>query len=212
MRLCHPEAETSVAALVQRIERLERAVASGAARGGGEEGAQPTAGAVRSAPPVGARAQARPEPPKAPPPSSAPPVAAPFTAPPKSAPASDVPMPSRDDLTLAWGDHVLAHLPAGARALYKSGRFVDVDGDAAVYALPNAMHRDRCESKRLDVEGVLASHFGRPIALRLVIADETPAETSAPAPVGEPGPPTAGVASALDHVMQAFEGAEVVEE
>ena len=95
-------------------------------------------------------------------------------------------MPSRDDLTLAWGDHVLAHLPAGARALYKSGRFVDVDGEAAVYALPNAMHRDRCESKRVDVESVLASHFGRPVALRLVVADEGPADTPVTAVAGEP--------------------------
>jgi hypothetical protein len=117
-------------------------------------------------------------------------------------------MPSRDDLTLAWGDHVLAHLPAGARALYKSGRFIDVDADAAVYALPNAMHRDRCESKRAEVEGVLESHFGRPIGLRLVVADEP----AAPASTTESGPPIAGVASAFDHVMQAFEGAEVVEE
>lgn len=117
-------------------------------------------------------------------------------------------MPGRDDLTLAWGDHVLAQLPPSARALYKSGRFIDVEGETAVYALPNTVHRDRCESKRLEVEAVLASHFGRPLGLRLVVAEETPAAAVAP----ESGTPIAGVASAFDHVMQAFEGAEVVEE
>jgi hypothetical protein len=41
-----------------------------------------------------------------------------------------------------------------------------------------------------------------------VVADEAPP----PAAAAESGPPIAGVASAFDHVMQAFEGAEVVEE
>jgi hypothetical protein len=117
-------------------------------------------------------------------------------------------MPSRDDLTLAWGDHVLAHLPPSARALYKSGRFVSVEGESAVYALPNSVHRDRCESKRPEVEGVLGSHFGRPVRLRLVVAEEEPATPAA----AESAAPITGVASALDHVMQVFEGAEVVEE
>jgi DNA polymerase-3 subunit gamma/tau len=206
VRLCHPDADTSVDALVQRIERLERAVAAGGGGGGGggERTAVPS-GQVRTAPAVGASRQATPS---AEEPSTVEtaPAVAPVRRP--SAKASSEPMPSRDDLTLAWGDHVLAHLPAGARALYKSGRFVDVEGDAAIYALPNAMHRDRCESKRVEVEGVLESHFGRPIGLRLVVADEAAAPTS----TVESGPPIAGVASAFDHVMQAFEGAEVVEE
>jgi hypothetical protein len=44
--------------------------------------------------------------------------------------------------------------------------------------------------------------------MRLVVADEAPA----PAVPAGSGEPTTGVASAIDHVMQAFEGAEVVEE
>ena len=206
VRLCYPDADTSVDALVQRIERLEKAVAAGAAAGG-DRGSGGGSGHVRAAPPVGARPQPSsqdPPPPQEPPPAT---QNSNPTAPPRAS-ASDAPMPSRDDLTLAWGDHVLAHLPAGARALYKSGRFVDVEGDAAVYALPNAMHRNRCESKRAEVEFVLGSHFGRPIELRLVVADESAAPAASP----QPATSTAGVASALDQVMQAFEGAEVIEE
>jgi DNA polymerase-3 subunit gamma/tau len=201
VRLCHPDADTSVAALVQRIERLERAVATGGVGGGGERAATPS-GQVRTAPAVGTPRQ--PTSPQVAPTAEVAPAA---PVPPPSKSSSNAPMPSRDDLTLAWGDHVLAHLPASARALYKSGRFVDVEGETAVYALPNAVHRDRCESKRPDVEGVLGSHFGRPVGLRLVVADEAP-----PPAAAESGPPIAGVASAFDHVMQAFEGAEVVEE
>jgi len=113
---------------------------------------------------------------------------------------------------------VLGQLSPKAKALYKSGRFTTVDGDAAVYALPNKVHRDRCERVRGDVEAALAAEFGRPVPLRLVV-DEA---TSPPAPepvedvtvdVGELRDATpAAVASPIDHVMQAFEGAEVVEE
>src|SRR5438067_8334032 len=149
VRLCHPEADTSLDALVQRIERLGRAVAAGGGGGGrgGGGGATASAGQGRTATAVGVPREPTPLP-AAPTAEAAPALAPVRSSPPKA--SSDAPMPSRDDLTLAWGDHVLAHLPAGARALYKSGRFVDVDGDAAVYALPNAMHRDRCESKRVE--------------------------------------------------------------
>ena len=197
VRLCHPDADTSVDALVQRIERLEKALASGAGPGGGDRGSGAGPGPVRAAPPVGAR-------PATPPTDST----SNSKPPPTPRASSDAPMPTRDDLTLAWGDYVLAHLPPGARALYKSGRFVDVEGEAAVYALPNAMHRNRCESKRADVESVLGSHFGRPIELRLVVADESPPPPMSAQPVSS----GTGVASPLDQVMQAFEGAEVVEE
>jgi hypothetical protein len=108
---------------------------------------------------------------------------------------------------MAWGDQVLAQVPPGARALFKSGRFVDVAGGAAVFALPNAIHRDRCEARRKEVERVLAAHFGRAVPLQLVVADE-------PQPTAADEPDTAGaeVTSTIDHVLQAFEGAEVVEE
>ena len=93
-----------------------------------------------------------------------------------------------------------------------------MDGAAAVYALPNKVHRDRCERVRDDVEAALAAEFGRPVPLRLVV-DEEPSGPP-PEPVDEVTidveevreATPAAVASPIDHVMQAFEGAEVVED
>ena len=42
----------------------------------------------------------------------------------------------------------------------------------AVFALPNDMHRQRCEEYRAEAEAVLAGHFGRPVPLRLVVDAE----------------------------------------
>ena len=127
-------------------------------------------------------------------------------------------LPTRDELTLAWGDRVLDQLSPKAKALYKPGRFVEVDGGAATYALPNKVHVQRCERVQGDVEAALAAEFGRPVPLRLVV-DETP-NTPPPEVVEEESidveelrdATPAAVASPIDHVMQAFEGAEVVEE
>jgi hypothetical protein len=104
------------------------------------------------------------------------------------------------------------------------GRFVDAREGTAVFALPNAVHRDRCEEVRAEVEGALASHFGRPVRLRLAVENEagSPGPASVQGPPAEPDDdvdladlrdaPSGEVASPIDHVMQAFEGAKVVED
>jgi DNA polymerase-3 subunit gamma/tau len=88
-------------------------------------------------------------------------------------------MPSRDQLVEAWCDHVLGRLRPKAKALFQAGRFVGVDGDKAKFGLPNETHRMRCDEVRGDVEGVLSEHFGRRVALVLVVDDSS----------GEQGPP-----------------------
>jgi len=122
---------------------------------------------------------------------------------------------------LAWGDRVLGQLSARAKALYKSGRFTAVEDGAAVYALPNAVHKERCERCRAEVEQALAAEFGRPVPLRLAIDSEPPPPVDAPVAIEEDvtmdvdeirEAEPAAVTSPIDHVMQAFEGAEVVEE
>ena len=140
---------------------------------------------------------------------------------------ADRPFPTRDELTLAWGDSVLGSLGRRAAVRFQLGRFVSADDGVAVFALPNAVHRDRCEEVRLEVESALSSHFGRRVPLRLVVEGEAAPRASTSDPVAEPEVPEAdedvvdwrdledappGLASPLDHVMQAFEGAEVVEE
>ena len=91
--------------------------------------------------------------------------------------------------------------------------------DTAGFALPTPIHRERCAEVQGDVERALAAHFGRRVPLKLLVETELGA---APAP--EPDEeehidprdlrdaPSPGVSSPVDHVMQAFEGATLVEE
>ncbi len=128
---------------------------------------------------------------------------------------------------MAWGDHVLARLPGRARVRFQAGRFSGVDGEVAVFALPNPIHRDRCRECQLEVEEALSAHFGRPVRLRLEVDDRSPAArptvpTEPPPPAEEmdeaieweelTDAPPGAVASPIEHVLQAFQGAEVVEE
>jgi DNA polymerase III subunit gamma/tau len=210
VRLCRADADTSPAALLERIERLERTL--------GERAAAPAVAAAREA-------VAKPPKDSPPPPRAAGPrpalggVRAAEASRPPAPPQDDVPFPSRDQMTLAWGDRVLGQLPGRARALYKSGRFLAVEDGVAVYALPNAVHRERCERIRDDVEQALAGEFGRHVPLRLVVEPDV-AVPPPSNPADEPAvdltdlqdAPAAGLTSPIDHVMQAFEGAEVVEE
>jgi DNA polymerase-3 subunit gamma/tau len=123
---------------------------------------------------------------------------------------------SRDELVQLWGDGLLASLPNRARARFRVGRFVAVEGGTAVFALPNETHRSYCEDVRIDVETALGTHFGTPVPLRLVVDDDAdghgaprlaPApETADPAPVPETsGPHDAGHADLLDPLVLAAE-------
>jgi DNA polymerase-3 subunit gamma/tau len=85
---------------------------------------------------------------------------------------------SRDDLVQLWGDSLLASLPNRARARFRVGRFVAVDGGTAVFALPNETHRSYCEEVRLEVESALGQHFGTVVPLRLVVDEEADATAS----------------------------------
>jgi len=201
VRLCRPDADTSPAALVERIERLERSAS--------EPAAAEARKAVR-------KASAPPPPPPPPAPKNS---GNPTPAPPAPKPKGKLDLPTRDELTLAWGDRVLDQLSAKAKALYKPGRFTEVDGTAAVYALPNKVHVQRCEKIRTDVESALAAEFGRAVPLRLIVDEVSTAPP--PEPVDDDvtidveeirDATPAAVASPIDHVMQAFEGAQVVEE
>jgi DNA polymerase-3 subunit gamma/tau len=248
VQLCRPELDSSPAALLERIERLERALAG---RPAPPASAPSAAGAppppAPAAPPApapapapapsgaagarlalgGVRSAARPlSTPRAPAPAA---PAAPAPPPPVASPApvaTGAPLPSRDELTLAWGDKVLLSLSPRAKSRFRVGRFVESEGGRATFALPNAIHRDRCEEVRVDVEQALAAHFGRPVPLRLVTED-APGTAGSPAITGGGPPPPedesidlddlqdappAEVRSPLDQVLSTFEGATVVEE
>jgi DNA polymerase-3 subunit gamma/tau len=149
---------------------------------------KPALGAHRSPPPPVARSAPQPGPPAAPqvPPAPGPPSAAtgptaggrptaptptPATPP---APAAGA-LPTRDELTMAWGDGVLRGLPGKARSRFASGRFLGVEGDAAIFAVPDKHLMGRCEEVRADTEEALAARFGRPVPIRLVLDPGGPA-------------------------------------
>ncbi|MHB1773503.1 MAG: hypothetical protein ACYCST_17530, partial [Acidimicrobiales bacterium] len=97
--------------------------------------------------------------------------AAPAPAPPAETvdpPSTQTLLPTRDDLVLAWGDHVLAALRPRARAVYNAGRFVDVRDGVAVFALPNSAHLEHAAPLVGEVADALSRHLGVRLTLRLV--------------------------------------------
>jgi DNA polymerase III subunit gamma/tau len=227
VRLANPEADTSPAALLERIERLEAALAAGGVRPPPRSG--PAAPAQGARPADAARQLLRERRGETPPPSDPPPSDPPLSDPPPTDPAPRASavvgdLPSRDELTLAWGDALLAEVPRAAKPRYAGGRFVAVDERGAVFALPNAAHRSRCEEHRAGVEQVLSEHFGRPVPLVLVVDDGAPGETPplAVATVDDPVDESIDVheledappdkRTDLDRIAAAFPGAELVQE
>ncbi|PLS74895.1 MAG: hypothetical protein CYG61_10125, partial [Actinobacteria bacterium] len=133
-------------------------------------------GAIRSRPPVGTdRAEER--------------APAAITPPAAARPAPTAAMPSRDELTKAWGDTVYRSLSGKARARFSGGRFSEVKDGTAVFVVPNDAHAARCREVKDDVESALAAHFG--VAVPLALAPEQ----SRPSPGGpHSGPSAAGAA------------------
>jgi DNA polymerase-3 subunit gamma/tau len=257
VRLCRPEADVTPAAMLERIERLERRAASGPpTTSAAAPPASPGRPAVPApstpvAAPAPAPAPATPAPPagspaaaarlalggvqgqrgpgraSAPPPQAPPPAPTAPATPPPSTPSAPPPtaaatgaFPTRDDLTLAWGDVILPALPPKPRARFRAGRFVDVaEPDTAGFALPTPIHRERCAEVQGDVERALAAHFGRRVPLKLLVETELGAAATPESDEEEHidprdlrDAPSPGVSSPVDHVMQAFEGATLVEE
>jgi hypothetical protein len=133
-------------------------------------------------------------------------------------------LPTRDELTLAWGDTLLSKVPRAAKPRYAGGRFVDVDERGAVFALPNAAHRSRCEEHRAGVEQVLSDHFGRSVPLVLVVDDGAMVAPS-PVPAATVDEPVEEIIDIheledappdkrtdVDRIAAAFPGAELVQE
>lgn len=126
---------------------------------------------------------------------------------------------SRDQLTLDWGNDVLARLSPRARALYSAGRFVAAEGARAAFAVPNGPHMAKCETLRRDVEAVLESHYGQPVELVLMVEGEDVPPLGAPEHQEEPeeivdvddlvDAPDQG--DAVSRLQAAFPGAKLVE-
>ncbi|HEX5265287.1 MAG TPA: DNA polymerase III subunit gamma/tau [Acidimicrobiales bacterium] len=209
-------------AVLARLERIEKRLDALEAGGGGARPpGRATLGSVRAgAQPATATAPAAGTPATADPTAGdQPPAAGPRggSAPDRGAAG---PAPSRDDIVKAWGDGLLASLPARARARFRTGRFAQIrDDGVAVFAVPNEPHRRMSEECRRDVEDALERHFGVRIPIRLVVEAE-PAAPAGPAeaPADEvvdlselADAPVAPAARPEDRLLEAFPGAEEVE-
>ncbi len=82
-------------------------------------------------------------------------------------------LPSREELTLAWADHVLSGLRPRAKGLFGAGRFTAVEHDAAVFSLPSEALRTKAEPMLPDLEAALGAHFARSVPVRLVVDGAT---------------------------------------
>jgi DNA polymerase-3 subunit gamma/tau len=237
VRVADPEADDSRGALLERIERLERLLGER-----GDSGAPPIA-AIRSTPPPvpperPAVLPGSPPPVTAATPQSAlgahrrprherEPAAAPQLAPASGAPPAGLPppaatlapasLPTREALTMAWGDRILPGLRPAVKVYLSAGRFVGVDESAAIFAVPDKGLLGRAEPNRPEVEAALAAHFGCPVPLRLVLdeavapADPEP-DLEDPAAIDlaelQDAPPA--VVSPEQRLLEAFPGAEEV--
>ncbi len=206
VRITRPETDASPAALLERIERLERAPRADPSAELGAGGPRPAPAAASSIPSTSPGVAPAPVAPPAPAPGPAParasdssrralgavtrppaavptpPPSPPSPGPPVATPpvvAQDSPstgLPSREELTLAWADDVLSRLRPVVKGLFGSGRFAGVDDAVATFAVPTDAMRAKCEARRSDVEAALAAHFGRPVPLRLVVDTSTAAQ------------------------------------
>jgi hypothetical protein len=75
----------------------------------------------------------------------------------------------RDELTRAWGDVIFSSMAPGVRSVFRTGRWLAVDGATAVFAFEHPQFLQRGEERRPEVEAALAAHFGAPVGLRLVL-------------------------------------------
>jgi len=144
-----------------------------------------------------------------------------------TAASSGAALPTRDQLTLVWGDSMLEGLPQRARVRWAAGRWADVVDGTAVFELPNQHYVPRCEECKADVEAALAAHFGRPLPVRIVVggampdpsiphlavapppADDAPAEETT-IDLAELTDAPEAATSGLDRITAAFPGAEIV--
>jgi DNA polymerase III subunit gamma/tau len=88
--------------------------------------------------------------------------------------ASSAP-PALSELVAAWSGGVLDGLPVKIRSKWRAGRWIESDGGALRFAVPNSWHRQACDEARTRVEQALAGHFGHPVAVAVVVDGDPPA-------------------------------------
>ena len=92
--------------------------------------------------------------------------------------ADDSP-PAGDDIVLSyahieqiWTKEVLPALAPKVRARFQASRLVGVEGQTISFALPNPVHRERCEQLKNEVELALSMVIGTSVLLSLASSQE----------------------------------------
>ena len=81
-------------------------------------------------------------------------------------------VPTVGELDAVWTTGVLAALPVKIRSKWRAGRWLDAEGDELRFAVPNEWHKRACDEARTQVEKALAEHFGRALAVGIVVGDD----------------------------------------
>ena len=97
----------------------------------------------------------------------------------KSAPAISTPagpLPSRDEMTVAWGNEIFGALSPPLKRRFSVARFLESQGDAVRLAMSAAAISSVTAEQHQEVEARLAEHFGYRVAVLLAEDDHsTPA-------------------------------------
>ena len=134
-------------------------------------------------------------------------------------------------------DAMLELLERKGKVLLAAGRFLHVDASEAAFGLPNPMHMQRCLEWAAPWQAVVQAYTGASVAIRLVVepqpdglhvgavltSSEGPAADTANAGAGDFDPddfdpddlvdaPQTAIPTTLEHLTNAFPGAQVVEE
>ena len=184
VQLTSDSASTDVSALAARLDRLERQLADGVPSAAGapavarsapvdpSTGRAALGGRVRQAPAAAAAAgpATAPEPAR-----SDGDIAAESTSA-VSAPAAEAPVPAAqtaaDTVTAdAWENSVRPALRGMPRAIYAPATFVRSSATVVTLAVPNAVHRGKCEEHRSAVEKALSAFAGAPVTIELIDGD-----------------------------------------
>ena len=86
-------------------------------------------------------------------------------------PPSAGPLPSRDEMTVAWGNEIFDALSPAARRRFFAGRFLASQGDAVRLAMPADAVGSVSLEQHQEIEAKLAEHFGHKVPVLLVEDD-----------------------------------------
>jgi hypothetical protein len=193
VRLCRRDAGPPLAALAERVERLERGLGAGAVPAPASSAPVPgrvpgrTVGGLRGvaktpSPPVDVEAALAPDEP------------GPASPAPTETPAAAVDL---DDVVIAWAS-ILPSLPVATRSAVQDAQPIRVDGDVVVFGVPPgllAAAQPRFRGAADTIRAALSSHLGRALRFKIVGAADFVAPPAAagkrparPTPEPEPEP------------------------